>query len=166
MKNNLSAVLPLALAVFVFFSPAALAHPGRTDANGGHYNRSTGEYHYHHGYPEHQHYDMDGDGVVDCPYDFVDKTDHSSGSSSKSKSSSSSSGAATRTVPVEPAPVEEPEQAAAISTEKPAGGKSTEEIIEIVIAGVCLAPIILSICSGVFGSIRDAIKRRSLKNKK
>ena len=26
-----------------------LAHPGRTDANGGHYNRKTGEYHYHSG---------------------------------------------------------------------------------------------------------------------
>ena len=27
----------------------AMAHPGRTDANGGHYNRKTGEYHYHNG---------------------------------------------------------------------------------------------------------------------
>jgi hypothetical protein len=25
----------------------ALAHPGRTDSKGGHYNRKTGEYHYH-----------------------------------------------------------------------------------------------------------------------
>lgn len=25
----------------------AFGHPGRTDANGGHYNRKTGEYHYH-----------------------------------------------------------------------------------------------------------------------
>lgn len=31
------------------------AHPGRTDSNGGHYNRTTGEYHYHHGFPSHQH---------------------------------------------------------------------------------------------------------------
>lgn len=38
-------------------------HPGRTDANGGHYDRSTGEYHYHHGYPAHQH----PNGV--CPYE-------------------------------------------------------------------------------------------------
>ncbi len=28
---------------------SALAHSGRTDANGGHYNRKTGEYHYHNG---------------------------------------------------------------------------------------------------------------------
>jgi hypothetical protein len=26
-----------------------LSHSGRTDANGGHYNRKTGEYHYHNG---------------------------------------------------------------------------------------------------------------------
>lgn len=47
---------------------SASAHPGRTDANGGHYNHSTGEYHYHHGYPAHQHID----GV--CPYDYDDRT--------------------------------------------------------------------------------------------
>jgi hypothetical protein len=56
----------------------AYAHPGRTDGSGGHYNRSTGEYHYHHGYSAHDHYDMDKDGDVDCPYDFNDKTDHRS----------------------------------------------------------------------------------------
>ena len=48
------------------------AHPGRTDGRGGHTNNSTGEYHYHHGYPEHDHYDMDGDGIIDCPYNFHD----------------------------------------------------------------------------------------------
>lgn len=30
-------------------STVAFAHPGRTDANGGHWNRSTGTYHYHNG---------------------------------------------------------------------------------------------------------------------
>lgn len=54
----------------------AFAHSGRTDSSGGHYNRSTGEYHYHHGYSAHQH----ENGV--CPYDFDDKTGSSSGSSS------------------------------------------------------------------------------------
>lgn len=57
-----------------------LAHPGRTDSQGGHTDHSTGEYHYHHGYSAHQHYDMDGDGKADCPYDFKDKTDHTTGS--------------------------------------------------------------------------------------
>ena len=40
------------------------AHPGKTDSDGGHFDRSTGEYHYHHGYPAHQH----ENGT--CPYDF------------------------------------------------------------------------------------------------
>ncbi len=54
------------------------AHSGRTDGSGGHTNHSTGEYHYHHGYSAHDHYDMDGDGVKDCPYDFDDNTEKES----------------------------------------------------------------------------------------
>ena len=83
-------LLTLLLCLFLL-CPSALAHGGKTDANGGHYDRSTGEYHYHHGYPAHQHYDMDGDGIIDCPYDFDDKTDHSSRSGSSSRSNSGSS---------------------------------------------------------------------------
>lgn len=52
--------------LFVLFTCVAscsFAHSGRTDGNGGHYNRSTGEYHYHHGYSAHQH----PNGV--CPYE-------------------------------------------------------------------------------------------------
>ena len=52
-----------ALAVLLLCVATAFAHSGGTDKNGGHYNRSTGEYHYHHGYPEHQH-----PGGV-CPYE-------------------------------------------------------------------------------------------------
>lgn len=58
----------LSFIVVLFFliiscSTTLYAHPGGTDSNGGHYNRSTGEYHYHHGYSAHQH-----PGGV-CPYD-------------------------------------------------------------------------------------------------
>lgn len=73
----------------VFLVPIVSAHSGRTDGNGGHYNSSTGEYHYHHGYPEHQH--INGT----CPYNFDDKTNHGSnsyhneGAPKKSKSESS-----------------------------------------------------------------------------
>lgn len=88
MRKRLLAFL---LAFLLLLSPTVLAHGGKTDANGGHYDRSTGEYHYHHGYPAHQHYDIDGDGVADCPYDFDDKTDHSSHSGSSSRSDSGSS---------------------------------------------------------------------------
>ena len=66
----------LSLMLVVMLGVPALLHGGRTDSNGGHYDHSTGEYHYHHGYGAHDHYDMDGDGYVDCPYDFDDQTDH------------------------------------------------------------------------------------------
>ena len=48
--------------LLVLTAPLALAHSGRTDSDGGHYDRSTGEYHYHHGESAHQH-----PGGV-CPY--------------------------------------------------------------------------------------------------
>lgn len=54
------------------------AHRGRTDANGGHYDNDTGEYHYHHGYSAHKHID----GV--CPYNHDDQTKHQEGTSSAS----------------------------------------------------------------------------------
>lgn len=63
----------------------AYAHSGGTDSSGGHYNHSTGEYHYHHGYPAHQH------TGGRCPYDYHDNTDYSMSSSSKSSKSSSGS---------------------------------------------------------------------------
>ena len=43
----------------------AYAHSGDTDDNGGHWNHETGEYHYHHGQPAHQH----TDGF--CEYDYA-----------------------------------------------------------------------------------------------
>lgn len=57
-------------AVFLATFQIVFAHPGRTDSSGGHWNHSTGEYHYHHGYPAHQHVD----GV--CPYDYDNKTSY------------------------------------------------------------------------------------------
>lgn len=64
----------ISLLILLLFNLTVSAHSGRTDAAGGHYNHSTGEYHYHHGYSAHDHYDMDGDGILDCPYDFDNKT--------------------------------------------------------------------------------------------
>lgn len=63
-------ILSLFFSVLVALSipVLAFAHPGRTDASGGHTDHSSGEYHYHHGYPAHQHSDTDGDGIPDCPY--------------------------------------------------------------------------------------------------
>lgn len=76
MKKNI--IVPIFIFIVAnLLLVIAFAHGGSTDFRGGHYDRSTGEYHYHHGYSAHDHYDMDGDGIVDCPYNFDDKTDHS-----------------------------------------------------------------------------------------
>lgn len=58
---------------------AAFAHSGKTDEDGGHYDNSTGEYHYHHGYPAHQH----ENGM--CPYDYNDNTNYQYSNSKESK---------------------------------------------------------------------------------
>lgn len=71
------AIVFLLLFVALFLTPV-YAHPGKTDSDGGHYDHSTGEYHYHHGYPAHQH----TDGI--CPYDYRDNTSKGSHSSSGS----------------------------------------------------------------------------------
>lgn len=77
--------LLVVLAVFFSLTVTVFAHPGRTDSQGGHTDHSTGEYHYHHGYSAHQHYDIDGDGEIDCPYDFKDLTGINSGESSETE---------------------------------------------------------------------------------
>lgn len=64
---------------------SASAHPGGTDGSGGHWDHSAGEYHYHHGYPAHQH----TDGI--CPYDYDDQTGASSGAPSSESASDSES---------------------------------------------------------------------------
>lgn len=81
MKRK-TAILCCLLAILMCFLPVhTFAHPGRTDGKGGHTNRSTGEYHYHHGYSAHDHWDIDGDGILDCPHDFDDQTNHKSNNS-------------------------------------------------------------------------------------
>lgn len=70
-RNKLFSFVPLLLVLIILFNVSPL-HSGRTDSNGGHYNRLTGEYHYHHGKGPHQHEDLNGDGIVngsleDCP---------------------------------------------------------------------------------------------------
>lgn len=74
-------LLFLLLCIFLVM-PTASAHSGFTDGKGGHYDRSTGKYHYHHGYSAHQH-----PGGV-CPYGFNNKTGKNSGSSSSGNTSS------------------------------------------------------------------------------
>ena len=62
MKKRILLTIALILVILSALLVGVSAHSGRTDSQGGHYNRSTGEYHFHHGYPEHQH--PNGE----CPY--------------------------------------------------------------------------------------------------
>ena len=39
----------------MIFSSFLFSHSGGTDSRGGHHNKKTGTYHYHHGYSAHQH---------------------------------------------------------------------------------------------------------------
>lgn len=67
-----------AAGCLLMLTSVASAHPGQTDADGGHWDNDTGEYHYHHGYPAHQH----TNGI--CPYDYDDQTGRNSGTSGSS----------------------------------------------------------------------------------
>lgn len=79
LNSKFIAVFFIVSLLLPLLAIAVSSHPGRTDSNGGHYNRSTGEYHYHHGYPAHQHLN----GI--CPYDFDNKTASNSSSRNKNK---------------------------------------------------------------------------------
>ncbi|MFC1513016.1 YHYH domain-containing protein [Thermodesulfobacteriota bacterium] len=46
-RKSFAILLTLLAVLFNPYAPDLLGHPGDTDANGGHYNRKTGEYHYH-----------------------------------------------------------------------------------------------------------------------
>lgn len=123
----LRAGIAVALVTLLYAVPVS-AHPGRTDADGGHYNSDTGEYHYHHGYPAHQHYDIDGNKKPDCPYDFVDKTGSRSGSPSSSGNSGSSAKAAK-------------ESGAKVTTTQAAAEGEDREGITSAIVGWCTAGV-------------------------
>ena len=77
-------VVLFAAALAFALSTTVFAHPGRTDSSGGHYDRETGEYHYHHGFEAHQH--VNGE----CPFDFVDLTGQNSGGGASSNKADSS----------------------------------------------------------------------------
>ena len=56
-------LIPLTILLLLLLTVPVFAHPGGTDSSGGHYDRSDGSYHYHHGQPAHLH----TDGI--CPYE-------------------------------------------------------------------------------------------------
>lgn len=72
-------VITVFIALIILTS-IVTAHPGKTDSKGGHYDRKNGGYHYHHGYPAHEH--KNGE----CPYDFETQTQKSEKEPSKTES--------------------------------------------------------------------------------
>ena len=66
MKKSSVIIVVIVVLLALCLPIISLAHPGRTDSNGGHTDHSTGEYHYHHGYSAHQHEDGE------CPYEQRD----------------------------------------------------------------------------------------------
>lgn len=108
--------IAVALLLLLYVVPV-LAHSGRTDSDGGHTDSSTGEYHWHHGYPAHQHYDVDGDGLLECPYDS------SIGNPEKANAKSSSTPGKSTTT-------------AYTATEKAQNGANTSALVGWTAAGV------------------------------
>jgi hypothetical protein len=138
-------ILAILTALLMLVPCAALAHSGRTDSNGGHTDHSTGEYHYHHGYPAHDHYDIDGDGRKDCPYNFDDKTGYNSGSPSSSSSKNKpSSSASTSETTGKTNPTEQVESVAGI-------------VVSVVLNALWIAPIASELMSTL---IRDFKKKK------
>lgn len=68
MIKHILCLICLLLSLFLLPLSSA-AHSGRTDSKGGHYDRDTGDYHYHHGHPAHDH-----PGGV-CPYEDASPSD-------------------------------------------------------------------------------------------
>lgn len=75
MKRPIIA-LCFALVIAMLLSFAVFAHSGNTDAQGGHHVSGTNNYHYHHGYPAHQH----ENGL--CPYESAGNTGDTYGNDS------------------------------------------------------------------------------------
>lgn len=138
MKKRIVFVLLVLLIVSAIIP--AFAHSGRTDGAGGHTDHSTGEYHYHHGYPAHQH--PNGE----CPYDFDDKTDHSS-----SGSSSSNTYAPKPTSKPTPKPTPNPTEQVKTQNKKVSSQLELPDIICCaVFAPLSIVPILLIIYESIF----------------
>lgn len=88
---------PLTILLTLTLLIPTSAHSGKTDSKGGHRDSSTGQYHYHHGYPAHSHYDMDHNGTIDCPYQFKNNTSSSSKTNTKKSTTINSSNIAKST---------------------------------------------------------------------
>lgn len=140
MKKHYKALFLCVFLLSMFLSIRVYAHAGRTGVDGGHIDSETGEYHYHHGYPAHDHEDIDGDGIADCPYDFDDKTGENSGTNSNPSDSISTRQPTKEIATSLDQPIKEPS----------ANKKEEEEVpawVYWIFAGQAIAIIWLLICN-------------------
>lgn len=130
------------VSMVALFASISFLHGGRTDAQGGHYDRSTGEYHFHHGYPAHDHYDIDGDGTVDCPYRFDDNTIHKNPNSSGNKDNA----------------VDKTDKPST-NNEKAKNKITFKDVIEMLLASVIFYFVTLSVCVMVVTFIEALVNK-------
>ena len=145
MKNRF---ILACLIILCLVASSSAAHPGRTDSQGGHTNRSTGEYHFHHGYPEHQH----TNGV--CPYDYHDNTDKNTHSNKANKPDTKRGDEPETPVLKEPIPVAERD-------EEGAPPVTFWDVLMWVVLGLLALPTFISLVITVFAifySLWDYIK--------
>ena len=77
-------LLPILLAFLLLTSPVS-AHPGRTDANGGHYDHSDGSYHYHTGEYAGRPQSGSSSSGSNQPFNPKDRTDQNADDASPSR---------------------------------------------------------------------------------
>lgn len=138
----------------------AYAHPGKTDGKGGHTDHSTGEYHYHHGYPAHQH----PNGT--CIYEFDDKTGQNSGTPGGSISTKAATTAKVTTTTAKATTITKTTSATTAINSSKAEDKTP--VILIIILIVCLCPFVLGFFIAVYellGSALLSIKKFALQAK-
>jgi hypothetical protein len=127
----------------------AYAHPGKTDGKGGHTDRSTGEYHYHHGYPAHQH----PNGT--CIYEFDDKTGQNSGTPSGSIGTKAATTAKATTTTAKATTIKKTTYATtAINSSKT---EDKTSVILIIILIVCLCPFVLGFFIAAYELLGSAL---------
>ena len=153
-------VLLITILLLLLTVPA-YAHPGKTDDNGGHYNRSTGEYHYHHGHPAHQH----PNGV--CPYDFDDRTGYNSGTSSGGSDNDRSFGYSGSGSNVPSVQHGDSSGESAASSEKSTVASWLKKIVAVILVGFAYAfaiiPFTVAIVSAILDKLKSVIRRRKPK---
>lgn len=129
-------------------------------------NHSTGEYHYHHGFSEHQHYDMDGDGIDDCPYDDTYKKNTAKVEKEKEPSNKSNSFTDEYNDLRQQQSESEIDDDVSIDAEQNSSDKkkpTVKEIVGTILVVIIFGPLVLLVpilvIAGICRDVRDLMKK-------